>query len=164
MLINQKVGTNANSARSTCKNNRYECGIKVWYTGCMNLCRHCKQKEGDFVDCTTIRFLKKKKEWITRKYFTCRECNTERARKYRETVTGLERVKSAVYRSILKYPQKQKAREILNESIRVGKLVRGLCEICGDLNVHGHHDDYSRPLEVRWLCTVHHSQAHHEVV
>ena len=42
------------------------------------------------------------------------------------------------------------------------KLERMPCEICGDSIVEAHHDDYSKPLEVRWLCQSHHKQWHAE--
>jgi len=41
-------------------------------------------------------------------------------------------------------------------AIKTSKLVRGPCEVCGSTNVHAHHDDYDKPLEVRWLCSLHH--------
>lgn len=35
------------------------------------------------------------------------------------------------------------------------------CEICGiNKNIHRHHDDYSKPKEVRFLCAEHHRQHH----
>lgn len=34
------------------------------------------------------------------------------------------------------------------------------CEICGDSNVDAHHEDYSKPLEIRWLCRKHHVETH----
>jgi hypothetical protein len=42
------------------------------------------------------------------------------------------------------------------------ELVRRLREVCGDPDAHAHHEDYSKPLEVRWLCTQHHNEAHRE--
>lgn len=41
-----------------------------------------------------------------------------------------------------------------------GKIIKGPCVICDDKNSHGHHDDYSKPLEVIWLCHSHHMQLH----
>ena len=41
-----------------------------------------------------------------------------------------------------------------------GKLERGLCEDCGRVGEEMHHDDYSKPLEIRWFCRVHHLQHH----
>lgn len=41
----------------------------------------------------------------------------------------------------------------VHRAIRRGALERGPCERCGATeDVHGHHTDYSRPLNVTWLC------------
>jgi hypothetical protein len=58
-------------------------------------------------------------------------------------------------------PEKVRCHNAVARAIRSGKLVRGPCEVCGTTNnVHAHHDDYSKPLEVRWLCAAHHSYTH----
>lgn len=41
-------------------------------------------------------------------------------------------------------------------AIQSGELVRQPCEKCGAAKVEAHHDDYSKPLAVRWLCRLHH--------
>lgn len=45
-------------------------------------------------------------------------------------------------------------------AIRAGRLIRQPCEICGRTPADGHHDDYAKPLEVRWLCAIHHRWEH----
>lgn len=45
-------------------------------------------------------------------------------------------------------------------AVKKGALVRLPCEVCGNLDSHAHHDDYSKPLEVRWLCHTHHMELH----
>lgn len=57
-------------------------------------------------------------------------------------------------------PHKAKAHNAVSNGIRDGKLVKGVCEVCGDTRVHAHHDDYDKPLDVRWLCPKHHSDHH----
>lgn len=47
-----------------------------------------------------------------------------------------------------------------NRAIRTGAIKRGCCEVCGKPNADGHHDDYSKPLNVRWLCRTHHIKEH----
>jgi ribosomal protein S27AE len=66
------------------------------------------------------------------------------------------------YRKIQKerYPEKVLAREKAHYAITQGKLKRMPCEVCGELKVHAHHDDYSMPLNVRWLCRKHHRELH----
>ena len=62
--------------------------------------------------------------------------------------------------SSAKYPDRTKARRAVRSAIEAGKLVRLPCEVCNALPVHAHHDDYSKPLAVRWLCRKHHDQFH----
>lgn len=50
-----------------------------------------------------------------------------------------------------------KARIKLNNSIRDGAILQGICAVCGSTeNIDGHHVDYSKPLDVVWLCRLHH--------
>lgn len=54
-------------------------------------------------------------------------------------------------------PEKRAAQIAVGNAVRDGKLVKQPCEICGEKRVHGHHDDYAKPLEVIWLCPQHHA-------
>lgn len=58
---------------------------------------------------------------------------------------------------------KHVARWKVRRAIAAGKLVRQPCEVCKKEPAHGHHDDYSKPLDVRWLCPVHHREHHARV-
>jgi hypothetical protein len=51
---------------------------------------------------------------------------------------------------------------LVAEAIEDGVLVRpDQCEACGGGGrIMGHHDDYSKPLDVRWLCDVCHGKWH----
>lgn len=51
-----------------------------------------------------------------------------------------------------RHPLKKTAHTTTNLAIRLGKLVRLPCEMCGNPKTQAHHDDYSKPLDVRWLC------------
>jgi len=56
---------------------------------------------------------------------------------------------------------KKNCREKTNRAIQSGKLPRQPCEVCGtDEKIDAHHDDYTRPFDVRWLCRVHHAEHH----
>lgn len=52
----------------------------------------------------------------------------------------------------------------LHYAIRTGKMEKGTCEDawmgeCTDL-IQAHHEDYSKPLDVTWLCSRHHGMRH----
>lgn len=57
-------------------------------------------------------------------------------------------------------PEKMRARSLMSAAIKRGQLVRQPCEKCGEPKVHGHHTDYSKPLDVMWLCRKHHYEEH----
>jgi predicted DNA-binding protein YlxM (UPF0122 family) len=61
-----------------------------------------------------------------------------------------------------------RAHNIVEKAILRGVLVPKACEVCGAngtmadgrREVQAHHDDYSKPLDVRWLCQSHHHEWH----
>lgn len=56
--------------------------------------------------------------------------------------------------------EKGRAAQQLRDAVRQGKIQRKPCEVCGEPDAQGHHDDYNKPLEVRWLCAKHHREEH----
>jgi hypothetical protein len=57
-------------------------------------------------------------------------------------------------------PEKTAAHVTVTLALQNGSLTRQPCEVCGKEKTDAHHDDYSKPLEVRWLCRPHHKQHH----
>jgi hypothetical protein len=55
---------------------------------------------------------------------------------------------------------KRAAHMLVGNAIREGRLVKQSCEKCGNEKTNAHHDDYAKPLEVRWLCDDHHNEWH----
>jgi hypothetical protein len=54
------------------------------------------------------------------------------------------------------------AHTIVNNAIRDGRLTPQPCEACGATEcVQAHHDDYGKPLVVRWLCFKCHREVAH---
>ena len=131
----------------------------------MKICFKCKQKKPltDFYkhSQTADGYLNKCKD-CTKKDVHHHRHNSEsrpkilaydRARGNRQNTEYLKE-----YRA--KYPNKYKAHCIVNRAIRAKKLFKEPCEICGKIDTHGHHDDYLKPLNVRWLCAEHHQDWH----
>lgn len=61
---------------------------------------------------------------------------------------------------------KRKAHNKVLTAIRAGRLVKSIaCECCGSKEpLDAHHDDYSAPLDVRWLCRRCHHAVHNHLV
>jgi hypothetical protein len=64
------------------------------------------------------------------------------------------------YEADKKNKQKVSAGNVLRMAIYDGRVKRLPCEICGNPKTHGHHEDYSKKLLVKWLCPKHHKEAH----
>jgi ribosomal protein S27AE len=57
-------------------------------------------------------------------------------------------------------PDRSRARQSTRYAIKTGKLtVPETCR-CGSRDLEAHHHDYSKPLEVEWLCGDCHLEAH----
>ena len=61
---------------------------------------------------------------------------------------------------VLKYPEKAKAKHVIGHLVKTGKICKLPCEICGDKISQAHHPDYDKPIEVVWLCQIHHTKIH----
>lgn len=81
---------------------------------------------------------------------------------YATTERGIEVQRGGGKRWIAANPTKRLAHSAVSNALRDGRLVRppscSACESTGRL--HAHHDNYAKPLEVRWLCEPCHT-AHH---
>ena len=138
--------------------------------------RHALSAKGRTRDCKQCRsteyklYKREKKEYIKARNKAYYEKNKERLcayKKQKRKDVGLEKTESRrlsrlKYTRTMRalYPEKFKARSAIKRAIRSGKIKRLPCEICGDKNTHGHHEDYSKPMEVKWLCPLHHRIAH----
>lgn len=73
-------------------------------------------------------------------------------------------VASAAKRSALWYnnrPDARRAKDAVSYALKTGRLVKGCCEVCDTTErIHAHHEDYSKPLDVHWLCALHHRRLH----
>lgn len=59
-----------------------------------------------------------------------------------------------------RYPEHVRARQIVANALKAGKLIKNNCLVCGDTNTHAHHKCYDEPLNIIWLCPVCHRGIH----
>lgn len=119
--------------------------------------------------CTKIDANKHRSENLekVREYDRNRPNKKERAIKSQE-YQQTERGKDVKKRAGKKYRMdriKYQAKNKVNSALRNGKISKPPnCLNCGiDCNPHGHHDDYRKPLDVRWLCVKCHTDFHNTV-
>lgn len=114
------------------------------------ICYRCKTYKNLSIHGRVMR--KKNGERII---YMCKTCNTERQKRYRQTEKGNANVKKAVYKSMKKYPEKTKARQIIAWEIKSGKIKRPKsCPKCRVPKlVEAHCTNISDPLNnISWSC------------
>lgn len=97
------------------------------------------------------------------RYYRNYEDRRARMQEYAQLHPG--KAREANRRWLARNPEKYRAHNAVSNAVRDGYLVRPLfCEECGSgVRIQAHHDDYSKPLEVRWLCTRCHGVTHRKV-
>lgn len=61
-------------------------------------------------------------------------------------------------------PEKYRARNAVSNALRDGRLHKLPCKNCGSTKSQAHHTDYTKPLEVEWLCFPCHRKQHGQTV
>lgn len=84
------------------------------------------------------------------------EKRREYTRNYAKDNYSIDKVRE--YRA--RNPKKHATHGKVAYAIKIGTLVKCPCEVCGCENVHAHHCDYNKPLDVMWLCPEHHKDWH----
>lgn len=104
--------------------------------GLQSICKECKKNNNRH------RYVKNREEIL------------KGNRDYSRTEKGKRSHCDGQYKQRKKYPEKQIARNATR------RLTKQPCEVCGETEVEAHHEDYSKPLNVRWLCRQHHIDIH----
>ena len=116
-------------------------GYQSWCKECQNECHRNHNAKED----VKIRKAQYRKEYNSTD--AAKKINAEYQRKIRSTEE--EKIK-------------RYCRRVAQLAVNSGKLVKKPCEQCGNPNAQKHHTDYSKPLEVRWLCRLCHMKLHQE--
>ena len=98
-------------------------------------------------------------EW----YRLYRKSNRDKIRKYNREYNRIYRKKHG-YSNEKKWkknnPEKHRANRLAQYAIKLGYIKRKECEMCGSKESIAHHPDYTKPLDVIFLCKIHHYEIH----
>lgn len=130
----------------------------VWNWVC-TACHTKKDKEQFSKDATKIYHEGRSK--------ICKECRHKQYLKAK--VTKRYRDRHRVYSKNFQKNNKEKVRAhaLLKRAVQKGIVIKPTrCERCsGEFpiqKIQGHHEDYNKPLDVKWLCWLCHLKTHHE--
>lgn len=181
----KKCKSDAYKARNAAK--REDLGLKPWGSGRKETCSDCGQlKENINIGYCNSCHRKRDREWrlatgrtkrartgkcrcgqpfASYSHCYCVDCASKWRREYLARRPDIkDRFNKQHNEKRRKDPNirlKEYVRGITNTYIKNGWLIRQPCEICKtDINVEAHHDDYSKPIDVRWLCKLHHAEHH----
>lgn len=128
---------------------------KVMKDGHLNKCKECSKKD--------IKKNTELKSEYYRLYDKERSMLPHRV-KARKEYSKSEKGKEIINRAKKKWKQnnieKIAAHTILGNRLAQGRIMKKDCESCGEGNTQAHHHDYSKPLDVVWLCSKCHSFKH----
>jgi hypothetical protein len=92
-------------------------------------------------------------------YTVCKSCKSNYQKQYQKSQAGKKVQVKADQARKDKFAHKRSARSKTFTAIKNGTIKVLPCLICGD-KAEAHHHDYSRPLDVMWLCKSHHRETH----
>lgn len=122
--------------------------------GHLNKCKNCAKKQAD-----------ERRRHLEFSDPAWREAELKRHREKSTRTRRAGRASKATPRHRAKWfaqnPQRKIAHAAVSNAIRTGKLTRQPCH-CGG-RAEAHHEDYSKPLDVMWLCKKHHMERHVEI-
>lgn len=126
--------------------------------GLLGKCKGCTRKD---VSEQTLKN-KENPEWVELERERCRKkYHKRKGLGFKNRVAPPDPLKTIKWRR--DHPQKVAAHQRVARAIKQGKVLRLPCERCGSDKTQAHHEDYTKPLEVSWLCAFHHGERHREL-
>jgi len=121
------------------------------YTSMCKRCKECKSQEDYYYSKGGKRST------------YCKECHKDIIKRSRRKDPKSSRSNSIRWRK--NNPEKIKAHGIFQNAVNRDDIIRpAICSGCGvKCRPDGHHEDYSKPLEVTWLCRKCHAGLHQEI-
>ncbi len=122
-------------------------------------CKACKAEDRRIaVAANPEKYARYQREYNEKNREKVRKINRDRYRKDPNYLKDYNRARYAIN------PEKRRVQKAVYAAIRNGRLIKQPCVVCGDPNSEAHHPDYSKPLDVIWMCPRHHQRLHHQEV
>jgi len=116
--------------------------------------------------CNRCRLVKPTADFYVSKKSVCIQCQRVRSKQSRQTEQGRERVRQYSKTRYQKFRNKYLARAKVKVAVLKGLVYKPTsCQECGEsLPLQAHHNDYSKPLIVIWLCDICHKIQHGRII
>lgn len=115
-------------------------------------CSRCKEEKS--IDCFSREL--GRKDGLS---YYCKECWSKASK----GISVKNTMRNSQLRHLEKNKNKKKARSVVNNLLKRGKLEKTPCFLCGiTQKLEAHHLSYNYPDKIIWLCLRHHSEIHHD--
>lgn len=127
--------------------------------GFVNICKVCIRKSAKD---RYNNLMKNDRNWVIRERDRCRK----KGKLYYELMKNewTEEQKINIRRLKKEWakrnPEKIRAHLKLKRAVNKGIITKLPCQVCGNIKSEAHHWDYTKPLDVKWLCSKHHAEIH----
>lgn len=126
-----------------------------------NTCKPCRREKVRLNRAKNIEYYREYDKWRYVNHPQVREGN----KRYDQSDRGKVSIARAGERYRAKNKEARAAHIIVGNAVRDGKLIKPKqCPVCLEFKpsrqIHGHHDDYTKPMEVRWMCAMCHTIEH----
>ncbi len=140
IMMREMIHTKNRSEKETVKR-KWNSKVKV--------CRFCKKEFPNLRDWKLFCSIECGK--------SCRKVyRIEYIKNYMKVTSHSEIYKNAHKKYVKNNPEKIHAHSLVQRAMLKGNLTRLSCQVCGHEKTQAHHWDYSKPLDVWWLCKQHH--------
>lgn len=123
-------------------------------------CSRCHAKDVPLIKYNTTKYISDSGDVTLHLYKMCNKCNTARLKKWRNKPGKMKLVYQVTKAWSERNKEKTRAHSLLNYHLRKCHVQKLPCAICGNKKALAHHHDYSKPLDVVWLCRTHHAEEH----
>lgn len=146
-----------------CKAEKTKADFYKHKAGAGGLCSKCKECIKEAVKINRKKNHEYYKEYDKKRYQEDPRIRV-RHKRYWVTDAGKNSMNKSRQKWDMNNPEKKKAGSKVANAIRSGRLTKPKeCQTCGNKGrIEGHHEDYSKPFDVMWLCNLCHTKIHRE--
>ena len=108
-------------------------------------------------------YLNKCKNCTRQNVTAYRNANLEKIRAYDRERADYKKITANTKKYRKLFPERYKAQTAISNAVRDKRLIKpDTCSVCNvkPSRLHGHHEDYSKPFQVKWVCAACHKALH----
>lgn len=147
---------------STCKTCGEIKSVSAFYRSSLSRCKECTKKAATEYRWNNIEYVR---EFDRQRGLTPERKAVVKAQYRKRTSTKAGRAREIALKRewVERNRHKRNVHIVVGNAIKRGLIVPERCFRCGAEKAQAHHEDYSKPFEITWLCEPCHGARHREL-